>query len=64
LRIAIERVEKDGHLVTDLTRRHLAEALDDCSLNGKLDLLELLRKHWPAIDREPSYHGAMGYAGR
>ena len=55
LQAAIERVEKDGHLVTDVTRRHLAEALDDCSLNGKLDLLELLRKHWPAIDREPSY---------
>jgi hypothetical protein len=55
LQTAIERLEKQGHLVTDLTRRHLAEALDDCSLNGKLDLLEILRKHWPAIDREPSY---------
>jgi AbiJ N-terminal domain 3/Abortive infection C-terminus len=59
LEVAMERMEKDGHLVTDLTRRHLAEALDDCSLNGKRDLLELLRKHWPAIDREPSYRNSM-----
>ena len=55
LQAAIELLEKDGRLVSNLTRRHLAEALDEFSLAGKLELLELLRKHWPSIDQISSY---------
>ncbi|MCI0629013.1 MAG: abortive infection family protein [Acidobacteria bacterium] len=53
---AVEQIEKPGRLVSDLTRHHLAEALDDLSLGGKRDLLEMLRKHWPAIDHMASEH--------
>jgi hypothetical protein len=49
LQIAIEKLEKDGHLVSDITRQHLAVALDPWPLAGKSDLLEMLRKFW-AID--------------
>jgi hypothetical protein len=59
LQAAIEAVQKDGHLVTDLTRHHLAEALNEFALGGKRDLLELLRKHWPAIDKTASYSGPL-----
>jgi hypothetical protein len=52
---AVELLEKDGHLITDLTRHHLAEALDEFSLAGKRDLLEMLRKHFPSIDHEASH---------
>jgi hypothetical protein len=55
LQVAIEFLEKDGCFISELTRRHLAEALDEFSLAGKFDLLELLRKHWPSINRTPSY---------
>jgi hypothetical protein len=56
LRAAIEQLDKDGHIVSDITRHHLAEALDECSLNGKRDLLDMLRKHWPVIDQASSVH--------
>jgi hypothetical protein len=51
---AIELLKQDGHLITDLTRHHLAEALNEFSLSGNRDLLEMLRKHFPSIDHEPS----------
>ena len=51
LRAAIEQLDKDGHIVSDITRYHLAEAIDEFSLAGKRDLIDLLRKHWPAIDQ-------------
>jgi hypothetical protein len=54
LQAAIELLEKDGHLVSDITRNHLAEALNGISLAGKRDPLEMLRKHWPSIDRAGS----------
>jgi hypothetical protein len=54
LQAAIELLDRDGHLVSDLTRHHLAEALDEFSLPGKRDLLEMLRQHWPSIDHTPS----------
>jgi AbiJ N-terminal domain 3 len=47
LRAAVEQLDKDGHVVSDITRHHLAEALDEFSLSGKRDLVDLLRKHWP-----------------
>ncbi len=47
LQAAVELLDKDGHLVSDITRHHIAEALDEFSLAGKRDLLDLLRKHWP-----------------
>lgn len=50
LRVAVERLEKDGHLVTDLTRHHLAESLDEFELSGSRGLLDMLRNHWPEID--------------
>jgi hypothetical protein len=56
LQAAIELLDKGGHLVSDITRHRLAEALDEFSLAGKRDLLDLLRKHWPAIDNAPSIH--------
>jgi hypothetical protein len=56
LRSAIEQLDKDGHIVSDITRHHLAEALDEFSLSGKRDLVDLLRKHWPEIDRIPSVY--------
>lgn len=51
---AVELLDKEGNLVSDITRHYLAEALDEFSLGGKRDLLDLLRKHWPSIDRSPS----------
>ena len=54
LQAAIELLDRGGHLVSDLTRHHLAEALDEFSLPGKRDLLEMLRQHWPSIDHTPS----------
>jgi hypothetical protein len=59
LQAAIELLDKDGHLVSDITRHHIAEALDKFSLAGKRDLLELLRKHWPGIDNETSASGVF-----
>jgi len=54
LQAAIELLEKDGRLVSDITRTHLAESLNDCPLAGKRDLIEMLRKHWPSIDQTGS----------
>lgn len=53
LQTAIEQLEKDGQLVSDLTRQHIVEALNAWPLAGKRDLLELLRKYW-SIDTMPS----------
>jgi hypothetical protein len=58
LQAAVEQLEKDGHLVSDLTRQHLAKALNAWSLAGENDLLEMLRKYWP-IDRLNSAHEAF-----
>lgn len=55
LQAAIEALEKDGRLLSDITRHHLVEALNEYSLGGKRDLLEMLRKHWPSIDQTGSY---------
>lgn len=55
LQAAIEQLEKDGHLISDLTRQHLAEALNTWPLAGKRDLLEMLRKYW-RIDNIGSSH--------
>src|SRR5262245_61771824 len=46
---AVERLQKDGSLLSDLTRHNLLEALNPFSLAGKRNLLELVRKHWPSI---------------
>lgn len=54
LQAAVEQLEKDGHLISDLTRQHLAEALNPWPLAGKRDLSEMLRKYW-SIDQMPSY---------
>ena len=55
LQAAIEALDEGACLVTDLTRHHLAEALNAYALAGKRDLIELLRKHFPSIDQTPSY---------
>lgn len=60
LQAAIENLENGNRLISDLTRHHLAEALNPYSLSGKRDLIELLRKHFPAIDHEDSYHDPFG----
>lgn len=54
LQAAVEMLDKAGHLVTDITRRHLATAMDEFNLAGSQELLELLRKHFPSVDREAS----------
>lgn len=59
LRAAVEQLEKDGHLISDLTRQHLAKALNAFPLAGERDLPELLRKYWP-IDRLNSVHDIFG----
>ena len=52
-------MDKSGHLVSDLTRLHLAEALDEFQVGGRRGLLEILRKHWPALDQVASYRVAF-----
>ncbi len=56
LQAAIEQLAGGG-LVTDVTRHRLAKALNTVDLGGSRDLLEILRKHFPAIDRDESIHG-------
>jgi hypothetical protein len=56
LRSAIELLEGDGRLISDITRNHIAEALDDVGLAGKRDLLDLLRRHWLSVDTAPSIY--------
>ena len=56
LQAAIEKLDKTCRLVTDLSRQHVAEALNAFHLAGKRDLVELLRKHWPGIDHTSSQH--------
>jgi hypothetical protein len=51
---AIEHSVPGTSQLSELTRRHISEALDAFVLAGKLSLLDMLRKHWPAIDRTPS----------
>lgn len=55
LRAAIEQLVDSGQLVSDITRVNVSESLNGCDLAGRRDLLELLRKHFPDIDRAPSY---------
>jgi hypothetical protein len=55
LQAAIEQLAPQGHIVSELTRHHIAEALDEFDLAGKRDLLEFLRAHFPSIDRTASY---------
>jgi len=59
LQAAIETLESDGRLVSDITRNNLAKALSMFALGGKGDLMELLREHFPDIDRHGS-HRDMG----
>jgi AbiJ N-terminal domain 3/Abortive infection C-terminus len=55
LQFAIEQLANGG-LVTDITRHRLAKILSGIELGGARDLLEMLRKHFPDIDRIPSLH--------
>ncbi len=50
LQAAIEILEPDGKHVSKITRRDLAEALNEFPLAGKYNRLDLLKKYWPAID--------------
>lgn len=59
LQAAVERLDNDGHLITDLTRHLLTEALGDFSISGKQALLEMLRMHWPEVDNIPSERAFM-----
>ncbi len=60
LQAAIEQIGQRGHLISDITRRNLAEALDAYSLSGKLALLELLEKYWPGLHQKPSTYKFEG----
>jgi hypothetical protein len=55
LQAAIERLQENGRLVSDITRQHVAKALDGFSLGGSRDLMELLVRHFPDITKKPSY---------
>ncbi len=58
LRAAVEQLG-NGRLLSEITRRHVAEALDGPELGGKRDLLDLLRKYWPFIDHKASYRRVL-----
>lgn len=53
---AVEQLDKGGHLISDITRQHLAEALNAWPLAGKHDLLEMLRSYWPIDQVASSQH--------
>jgi hypothetical protein len=54
LQSAVEQISQPNQLVSLITRRRVAEALNGFSLKGKDDdPLDLLRKHCPNIDRNP-----------
>jgi len=55
LEAAIEALQKDGAIVSDITRQHIAEALNDVSLAGSRPLLDLFQEHFPEIRRMKSY---------
>ena len=46
LQAAIELLDKDGHLVSEITR-HNREVLDEALPERKTRSFDLLRKHWP-----------------
>jgi hypothetical protein len=56
LQAAIEKLQEDGRLISDITRQHVAKALDGYSLGGSRDLMELLLRHFPDITKKSSYH--------
>ena len=60
LKEAVERIEREGHLITGLTRTHIARALNPYDLAGSEDLFDLLRQHWPTIDRTESIYNGGG----
>ena len=48
LRAALEKIEQDRLLVSDITRDHIAKALDEFSLSGNLgSAKDLVGKFWP-----------------
>ncbi|MBN9529894.1 MAG: abortive infection family protein [Alphaproteobacteria bacterium] len=51
LQAAVAQLRNEGGLVTDLTRLHLMKALEPFSLSGDLELVEMMRSHWPGIER-------------
>ena len=51
LQAAIEDLENPRGLVSNITRHKLAEALNEFSLSGKLELTEMLAKHWPEFQK-------------
>lgn len=55
LQAAIERLQEDGRLVSDITRQHVVKALNGFSLAGSRDLMELLVRHFPDITKKQSY---------
>ncbi len=56
LQAAIEAVDQSSHIVSDITRRNMAEALNGIELAGKQQLLELLEKHFPQVHSIDSIH--------
>ena len=54
LQSAVEQLDRNKQVVSDVTRQRIAEALNKFSLSGKTDLLDFLTKHWPDIYRTSS----------
>ena len=59
LEAAVEQLAGGG-LVTDLTRHRLATAFNTVNLGGTRDMLEIIRKHFPAIDQVESMYDPFG----
>lgn len=62
LQTAIEKLG-DGGIITDLTRHRMTKALNAFALGGSRDLLEILRKHFPAVDQMESMYDPFGKLG-
>jgi hypothetical protein len=50
LRAAIEQIEQAKFLISDITRNHLLQALNEFSLGGSRSEKELLSKFWPSYE--------------
>ena len=59
---AVEKLRADGHLVSDISRRHLMPAFNGIPLAGSLSLIEFLREHCPELDQASSYYAFQSRA--
>jgi len=58
----IEVLEQDGHLITDVTRLHLATAFEGFDLGGERDTADLLARHFDPTSKLSGYRHAIRYS--